>query len=74
MCPRHIGVHLSPGRFTTSHTLSIHKLTFKMRTSRRAVLRTRSSSSLSLNFLIATICPEALWRALPTIPYALQVP
>ena len=45
--------------------------TFRMRTSRSAVLRTCSSSSDSLNFLMATICPVSLWRALRTMPYVL---
>lgn len=39
-------------------------------TSLTIVFRTASSSSDSLNFLIATISPEALFLHLSTIPYA----
>ena len=46
--------------------------TLRMRTSRSAVLRTCSSSSDSLNFLMATIWPVSLCRALRTTPYVLK--
>ena len=48
--------------------------TFRIRTSLSAVLRTCSSSSLSLNFLMATIWPVSLCRALSTMPYVLRAP
>lgn len=46
--------------------------TLRMRTSRNAVLRTCSSSSLSLKCLIATNCPLSRCRHLSTTPYVLS--
>jgi len=60
------------GRVCAPVVAARQQRTFRIRTSRSAVLRTCSSSSDSLNFLIATIWPVSRCRALSTMPYVLR--